>query len=103
MKLKSDMINKALEDVKTAQELLKVEIERVQDSCDHSDIAECEYVPSDWYSDAKAPERICLSCGLAEEGWGCGYKVLIERSGLTPRGIPRDVFYKIRQGKWIKQ
>jgi hypothetical protein len=37
--------------------------------CAHSHIAECGAMSPEW--------RICLDCGLTEEGWGCGYEVLI--------------------------
>ena len=28
------------------------------------------------YLGALSPYRVCSECGLAEEGWGCGYKIL---------------------------
>lgn len=36
-------------------------------ACKHGHIAECDDSP---------PWRICLDCGLTEEGWHCGYEVL---------------------------
>ena len=37
-------------------------------SCTHPKIAECREISPPW--------RVCRVCGLTEEGWGCGYKVL---------------------------
>jgi hypothetical protein len=44
--------------------------------CKHKHVAECSYVSSTHYSDAEPPVRMCLDCGLAEDGWSCGYVVL---------------------------
>ena len=43
--------------------------------CDHKSIGECEYLHND-FMDSSPPARVCLDCGLVEEGWSAGYLVL---------------------------
>lgn len=66
-----------------------------QQTCAHETLAECQYQPSrvvDGY--ASPPMRVCLDCGIAEEGWGPGYVVLRGEA----RTISRDELYRLRQG-----
>lgn len=54
-------------------------------TCAHDDIAECDSMVPPW--------RICMNCGLTEEGWGCGYEVLSAdstRIGTIDRGRMLD-------------
>lgn len=46
-----------------------------QCTCSHREIVERDYVPSE-YGSAQPPARVCTACGLAENGWHCGYKLL---------------------------
>lgn len=50
-------------------------IEKLQTRCKHpvKQIVEAEYEHSSDYFGAQSPFRICMLCGYAEEGWGCGY------------------------------
>lgn len=52
-------------------------VERVQRECTHpaDGIYEAPYVKAGWLS-AQPPYRVCLRCGWAEEGWGCGWQLL---------------------------
>lgn len=52
-------------------------VDKVQRLCDHpaDGIYEAPYVPAAWLS-AQPPYRVCLRCGWAEEGWGCGWQLL---------------------------
>ena len=103
MKLLNEEINKCLDKLKAAQNDLNLTITSVQSECNHTNIAECDYQPSEFFN-ALAPMRVCLDCGLSEEGWGCGFKVLRERVvGLSPRKISRQDLYSIRCGKYISQ
>ena len=47
-----------------------------QNGCKHraTSIREAKWVPSS-YNDGMGlrPFRVCIDCGYAEEGWGCGY------------------------------
>ena len=64
-------------------------------ACPHDlrDIAEAPYRSGVLFSDR--PERVCLQCGLSEEGWGCGHKLLAPGvySGLA--AIDRDRLRKV--------
>lgn len=103
MKLSNEDINKYMDRLKSAQHELNTVINAVQSDCLHESIAECDYKPSEFFN-ALAPMRVCLDCGLSEEGWGCGFRILREKvSGLTPRKISREDLYSIRCGKYISQ
>ncbi len=103
MKLTNESINKQLLKLKEAQVALEDTINSVQSGCSHDNIAECDYEPSEFFN-ASPPMRVCLDCGISEEGWGCGFKVLREKvAGLTPRKISREDLYSIRCGKYIPQ
>lgn len=103
MKLFNEEINKYADRLKSAQYDLDVVINSVQAECKHEHVAECDYQPSEFFN-ALPPMRVCLECGLSEEGWGCGFKVLKEKiQGLSPRQINRKDLYSIRCGKYISQ
>lgn len=52
-------------------ERIKKQIYYTQNGCKHraTSIREAEYEPGDYI----APFRVCIDCGYAEDGWGCGY------------------------------
>lgn len=103
MKLFNEKINKYADRVKLAQHDLDTIISSVQAECKHDHVAECDYQPSEFFN-ALPPMRVCLECGISEEGWGCGFKVLKEKiQGLSPRQISRKDLYYIRCGKYISQ
>ena len=69
-----------------ADEKLKAAVLRECCACEHQHLAEMDDSP---------PWRVCLDCGLTEEGWGCGYELLrapLERIG----SIGRDQTLRIR-------
>lgn len=78
-------------------------VRSVQKSCKHKQLAECDHQSfhqSFEFGDSLPPIRICLDCGLTEQGWGCGYKVLVapdERIGH----IEREKIYGLRVGVFI--
>lgn len=43
------------------------------------------------------PKRICLDCGLTEEGWGCGHIVLKNQSPFVGN-IDRNVLNSLHVG-----
>jgi hypothetical protein len=103
MKLTNESINDKLLRVVDAQKDLERTIESVQATCEHNNVAECEYKSSEFFN-ALPPMRVCLDCGLSEEGWGCGFRILREKiAGLQPRRISREDLYSIRCGKYITQ
>jgi hypothetical protein len=63
-------------------------------SCKHTFVAEADYQPSDFGS--SPPWRVCLSCGLGEVGWGCGYLVL-QAKQFEP--ISRDEIFRLMQAR----
>jgi hypothetical protein len=66
-------------------------IYRTASRCKHSKIAECNYEHRE-YSSSSPPSRLCLQCGLCEEGWGCGYLVL---NTAMPLMLGRDELFKL--------
>lgn len=63
-------------DVKVAQTFLDITIREIQETCAHLRLGECPYAAHQ-YGHACPPLRVCMDCGLCEEGWVCGYKILI--------------------------
>lgn len=45
---------------------------RLQDNCEHLHIALAPYQPEGIVTYAEPPFAVCLTCGYAEEHWGCG-------------------------------
>lgn len=68
------------------------ELESKIKKCKHpeSEIVEGEYISTgpyshDWDGEcATPPFRVCKICGFAEQGWGCGYKVLAPNNYHIP-------------------
>jgi hypothetical protein len=48
-------------------------IEQIQKSCKHEHMVERDHYT---IISTFPPARVCKDCGLAEEGWGCGYQRL---------------------------
>lgn len=81
-------------EIKKEQAVLEEEKERLlielQEKCKHETIIETPNVGS-----AFAPMRMCVICGLEEEGWGCGYEKLNKELVIIVEN--RDEFYKFRE------
>ena len=88
-------IKRALAKVSQARKALSTVVEDVQSKCQHKHVAECEYQPSQ-YGNAFVPVRICLDCGVTEDGWGIGFVVLRPKRVVK---IDRDELYALRIGK----
>lgn len=103
MKLTNESINDKILKLAEAQKDLERTVESAQGACEHNNVAECDYKPSEFFN-TLPPMRVCLDCGLSEEGWGCGFRVLREKiAGLQPRRISREDLYSIRCGTYISQ
>lgn len=102
MKVRNERINQAKDELMEVNQHFALVIKQVQEACKHHDIAECEYEPA-YFSYAQAPWRVCIDCGLAEEGWGSGYKVLVDNSGYGVRKISRTDLFKLACGDRIFQ
>lgn len=70
----------------------------LQCTCAHELIAECDYKPSE-HGSAQPPIRVCETCGMSEEGWGSGYRVLY---GDRTREVSRNDLYEMRAGLMIQ-
>lgn len=98
MKLNNEKINKALGVLAAVKQEVADTIKQEQESCQHTNIAECPYESSTHYSHGQPPIRICLDCGVTEIGWS--FKVLYEENtALSPRGISRELLFKLKQGE----
>lgn len=67
-----------------------------QTICQHVDLVECDYMPM-YAGGALPPIRLCCTCGMTEDGWGCGHIVL---KGAVSR-VSRDAVYAGRLGLHI--
>lgn len=84
-------LKKAKEKLKSTQ--LKVVLECAHL---HAQIAEAPYRKNDFVA-SMPPFRVCLRCGLHEEGWGSGYHMLRGEDGYNAAiEIDRDTAYKFR-------
>jgi hypothetical protein len=61
-------------------------IDKMQSECPHptSELLEVPFYDRGWLG-SDSPMRLCKACGLAEEGWGCGYWRLERRDVDLPR------------------
>ena len=75
------------------EELLK----QLQDTCQHEACAEVDYRPEGIITYANPPRRICLICGIEEDGWGAGYELLANSCVTVHCGSDRDKFYNFRK------
>lgn len=94
-----DEIEQAKQEVQKAIESYRTVVIAAQLSCLHDKLYECEYIPSGSFGYALRPMRVCNDCGLSEEGWGCGYTILIGEA-IT---ISRENVYKKRIGPPITE
>lgn len=87
------------EEIEELRKKQKSRLEQMQSSCDHSLIAERDYILQTLLNtSAIPPARICEVCGYEEEGWstGTGYKTLKETDARIIRKVREEDFYKLR-------
>lgn len=77
-----------------AKEAHKSNIRAVQAICLHPNVVECDYQPL--FSGSLPPRRMCLYCGLEEDGWGSGYKKLKDIKTRKVIEVERDTLYQLR-------
>ena len=71
-------------------------LDRLRNECTHEALVQTPCSVSGL--DPLPPERMCIICGLSEEGWGSGYKKLSK--GTVVRVIEnRDEYYRYRELK----
>jgi hypothetical protein len=61
--------------------------------CDHNTQGEAPYQEDRYGSHHSPPLRVCMKCGLVEEGWGCGYLVLTNELVYN---LTRDQVFQLR-------
>ncbi|HAU07870.1 MAG: hypothetical protein UW46_C0001G0027 [Candidatus Yanofskybacteria bacterium GW2011_GWF1_44_227] len=70
---------RAINNLKAKIDILKArfneEVTQLQRVCPHENVIECDYQPMNPDS-ALPPKRVCRDCGISEDGWGSGYKIL---------------------------
>lgn len=71
-------------------------VQQEQIKCSHDYIAELDCGSS-------PPMRVCLSCGITEDGWGCGFILLKNKTELGVPSIKRDAFFELRQGYYLRE
>lgn len=94
-----EKIVRAKEELDKVKSLYRDVVIAAQLSCLHDKLYECEYTSSGSFGYALRPMRVCNDCGLSEEGWGCGYTVLIGEA-IT---ISRENVYEKRIGPPITE
>lgn len=99
MKLRNKAIRDLRDEIQELERQFNVLVKGAQLHCSHKHLGECDYKPLEILG-SLPPVRICLSCGLTEEGWGCGYQVLTSE---TVTRLSRDELYSLRCGKIIHQ
>ncbi|VTU32091.1 hypothetical protein H4CHR_02940 [Variovorax sp. PBS-H4] len=92
-------MNRAIECLNNRIDKLRAErasaLRNLQQVCEHTSLAECDYQKSVMTDGgALPPLRVCLECGMSEEGWGPGYVVL--RGAAA--SISRNELYDKRAG-----
>lgn len=93
--LKNERLNQLIEEKKVFAQRFDRAIKEEQVKCKHTDQAECDYQSS---LSVFPPIRICLHCGMSEDGWGGGYYVLTAKNVSH---ISRDDLYGLRLGLMI--
>ena len=93
LRVTNSAIRAALDDVKRAtQNLAEVRL-AVISGCDHNTQGEAPYQEDRYGSHHSPPLRVCMKCGLVEEGWGCGYLVLTNEPVYN---LTRDPVFQLR-------
>lgn len=96
--MKQDKVKELRQQISDLKNELRNEIIKKQLRCKHLRLAELSGSP---------PYRICLNCGMTEEGWGPGYQVLhgVTKSPPKSNGVKLEIpgihssdFFALRQG-----
>lgn len=80
MEINTELTNSVLKEeherYAQARKRYKDILKQTQKSCPHDYVYLREHYKIANWLDAHSPVRVCARCGLAEQGWGCGYLVL---------------------------
>jgi hypothetical protein len=91
MRALSPAIRKAQDKLEQADRELHATIFEEIGKCPHPNVGEALYSSSSFST--SPPFRVCLDCGLAEDGWGAGYRILTARLVYN---LTRDQAFDIR-------
>lgn len=89
--------------IKTLEQECRNLTEELQKECAHEAIIESGYFH---IVGTFPPRRMCVICGLEENGWGCGYQVLDDDSKIIKEfkgQNGRDEFYEYRDLKPLEE
>jgi hypothetical protein len=92
LRLSNTAISAARDAVKRAKENLQAMIYAVTSICTHDTVGEAPYKSNDYLA-SLPPMRVCMTCGLVEQGWHCGYIVLTNELAFN---LTRDQVYDLR-------
>lgn len=70
-------------------------LKRVQATCEHPLVAECDYRSEGHFNYAEPPRRICEVCGVHEPGWGAGWQIF--KHTTHTRRVSRDQLFSMRR------
>lgn len=99
-KKKISKLDKAVTESRLKLDQLKLELMYV---CKHPKDKIVGYKYKDYkYLDPARPYRVCSECGLAEEGWGCGYEILLPDC-YEIETESRDSENRIKHTKYLSQ
>lgn len=107
---KRQLLKKQIALLKDERSAMSIKIEaletRLMDKCPHhyDSLREGTFVSSGGFGSATPPLRVCIDCGYAEEGWGCGYWKLStswELNDAIPK-LTRDEAFKFVRRFWTQ-
>lgn len=91
IELTNPLVSTARGNLAAAKAALRQAVIEATTTCQHEHIAECAYRPLEHMASLPT-QRVCLSCGLSEVGWGCGFLVL---KAAAPQRVERDDLYRL--------
>ena len=82
----------ALWELKAAERKVEASYAALRTQCQHPEIIEVS-------PETSPPLRLCLICGIKEEGWGSGYHVL---TGPRERGNSTSEVKQVKHKEWVE-
>lgn len=98
MQLQNDDYSNAKSLVDMAKGHFEALVREHQAICPHEDIAECDYQPEGIITYSQPPIRMCLYCGISEDGWQIHKILKTPKSGV--RKWTRENLIKARIGAY---
>jgi hypothetical protein len=91
--------------IKTLEEASADLLKELQQECPHplEAIVEAPHRSYQYLERSTPPFRVCRACGLAEEGWGCGYRLLAPRNYSSVPELSREAAQNLVKGRMVCQ